>query len=258
MTTALVIAHPGHELRLAAWVRAARPRIFIIAKGSRAGRSEARIEASRKLAANLHAKTGEPFGAAYDTDLYAWVLAGDPAPFAAMTDRLRDQFIDQKMTLVVTDAWQNYNPVHDLTHLMARVAAAEAGLQMGRVIDCVDYPVVLGGLAHAPIGPEWSRISLDPNQVATKLSLALRYPEIADDLSGFMEVGLDSLAVEALHALLPMAALAPSEAAPPWYEVYGEGRVREGVYSSVLRWRHMLPIVTPLRVRLATIEAAIA
>lgn len=242
MTIALVIAHPGHELRLSAWVRRTRPSVFIIAHGSRSGRSEARIAASRAVVDVLGATAGEPFGAARDVDLYAAIMARDPASFLILTNGLRAAF--EGIDTVVADGWQNYNPVHDLIHLIARVAAAEAGARF------LDYPVVLGDLAHAPAGPVAETYDLSADDLANKHALIADYPEIAEDVAGLTAAaGEAAFARETLHHPLPMADLLPVKA-PPWYETWGEGRVAAGVYAECLRWSHMAPIVAALNDRL--------
>jgi hypothetical protein len=248
---ALVAAHPGHELRLSTWVAQTRPLLFIITKGARSGGSEVRIQASRALALHLGAVPGDPFGAAFDRQIYQWILDRNIDVFSRMVDRLRDAFVEQKVGCVVMDAWQNYNPVHDLTHLLARVAAVEASKQLQRPILRLDYPVVLGPLAGAPCGPERMRMVLSEPERAVKMQLVARYPEIADDVEAMLkEAGPCVLDTETLHHLRPLADLTPTADTPPWYEQYGEARVDSGVYASVLRWSHMMPIVSALVSRL--------
>jgi hypothetical protein len=250
MNTALVVAHPGHELRMAAWARRERPRLSIIARGSRSGRSQARIAASRRLAAALGVTVTEPFGAAFDVDLYRWMMAGDAEPFLALADTLAASFRDGAVTSVVTDGWQNYNPVHDLTHLMARVAAAEAGRDAGYRVNCLDYPVVLGDLADAPVGPAVEVLDLHAAQQADKRALIDDYPEIADDVASLAaSAGTAALVRETLHRPLPLAVLLPTGRAP-LYEAWGEDRVRAGIYAEALRWSHLEPIVARLAGRL--------
>lgn len=251
MSVAFVVAHPGHELRLARWFVANKPFFFVIAKGSRSASSEARIQASRDMAVELGAVPVEPFGSTFDRVLYDWILSGNGAAFDALTDALRDAFVARDVSRVVTDAWQNYNPVHDLTHLMARVAAAEAGERLGRPIEVLDYPVVLGA-ALTPCGAERTRIALTETQVADKLALISRHPDIADEVASLLEVaGRDFLGIETLHDTRPLADLTPTPGAPPLYECYGKKRVAAGLYAEVLRWGHMAPIVTSLTSRLA-------
>lgn len=245
-----MVAHPGHELRLSAWISRARPLLFILAKGSRSRHSSVRIEASRALAQELGAQPAEPFGATFDSDFYQQILDGDLPAFGRLADSLREAFVRQGVFQVITDAWQNYNPMHDLTHLIARVAAAEAAQMLERSVECLDYPVVLGEMAHADLGSEVMRLNLAPDEVAEKMALAASYPDIAEDAAALSRAaGRRVYDTESLHQTLPLSRLIPTRE-PPWYERYGEGRVGAGVYSRVLRWDHMAPIVEGLSARL--------
>lgn len=249
---AFVIAHPGHELRLATWIARTGPLVFILAKGARSGRSEARMEASRQLAAVLGATPSEQFGVAFDSEIYSWIMNQDVETFSCLADNLREAFTANRIEHVVTDAWQNYNPVHDLTHALARVAAAEATADTGRRIDVLDYPVVMGPMAHAPLGPQRGEVEQSASDLAIKTALIDQYPDIAEDV-GLLDaaVGREAVERETLHDLLDLGTLRGALEEAPWYERYGEERVQAGVYSQVLRWSHMAPIVAMLSDRLA-------
>ncbi|WP_132094808.1 hypothetical protein [Caulobacter sp. BK020] len=255
-TTAFVVAHPGHELRLATWIARTRPLVFILAKGARAGRSETRIQASRLLVEALGATPSDLFGVAFDSEIYGWIMNRDVKVFSALADDLREAFVARRVEFVVTDAWQNYNPVHDLTHALARVAAAEASALTGRPVEVMDYPVVMGRLAHAPLGSEHSHIEQSSQDLAAKARLIDDYPDVADDVRALDDaVGREAVSRETLHRPLNLETLRGPLDEAPWYERHGEERVRAGVYSDVLRWSHMAPIVAMLADRLSAAES---
>jgi len=255
VTTAFVFAHPGHELRLATWIARSRSLVFILTKGARADRSTSRIQASRLLAERLGAAPAELFGVAFDSEIYGWIMNRDVQVFSRLADDLRDALVANGVARVVTDAWQDYNPVHDLTHVLARAAAAEACVATGGRIEVLDYPVVMGRLAHAPIGPEQARIDLSPQELAIKTGLIDQYPDIAEDVRALDEaVGREAFDRETLHRPLDLGVLAGGRDNRPWYEWHGEQRVRAGIYSDVLRWSHMAPLVAMLAERLAAAE----
>lgn len=257
MRSALVIAHPGHELRLSAWSRRERPDLIVVAKGARSRLDEGRMAASRALAAETGAQPREPFGAFHDVTLYQWIMAGQVEPFLTLAETLAKAFVARGVGLVVTDGWQNYNPVHDLTHLMARTAAAIAEARLGRPLACLDYPVVLGANAHAEPGPEVRRIALAAREAAWKRGLIARFPDISDDVAALVEaVGADAIEVETLHQPPPLEALIPSGA--PWYESHGRSRVAAGVYDQALTWAHMRPVVAALADRMGAAPAVYA
>jgi len=255
--TGLVIAHPGHELRLSHWVAARRPTVHILTAGSRNGDDGTRVEASRRLAARLGATPGEVFGQRLDREVYAWIMAGDPAPFAALADELAESFVRQDLTTVVTDAWQLYNPVHDLWRLTAQAAASLASERLARPVQCLDYPVVPRSMAQRSPGPLRLEIRLSPDEVDAKLALAADYPAIAGEVAELLAAGgRGFLASETLHDPRPLGELTPAPGEVPLYEQYGEARVAAGRYGAVLRWRHVAPIAAALGAVLGDTAAA--
>src|SRR5438105_9826273 len=72
----LVVAHPGHELRLFGWLCSARPDVLVLTDGSgHSGRS--RIEATRNVLLMTGARAGAVFGEFTDRQLYAALLQAD-------------------------------------------------------------------------------------------------------------------------------------------------------------------------------------
>ena len=245
--TALAVSHPGHELRLMKWVEQTRPAVFILTSGSRSGTSRSRVQASRDLARELGATPAELFGRHLDREVYDWILAGDAAPFFALADELAESFVARDIGRVVTDAWQLYNVAHDLWRLTVEVAAGAAGAKLGRAVEVLDYPVVPPSMVTPQPGPERLRLDLSQADVARKLALARAFPEIGDDVTELLTLGGEAmLARETLHDLRPFRDLAPRPGETPLYEQFGEARVASGLYGSVLRWRHVAPIVMAL------------
>ena len=249
---ALAVAHPGHELRLSAWVERARPVISILTTGSGHGSSRARVEASRRLAAELGATEGALFGSHLDRDVYGWIMDSDARPFLKLADALADGFVRQRVQTVVTDSWQLYNVAHDLCHLTVRRAVSLASAQLGWGIDCLDYEVVPPSMASRSGGPVCCPQELTPAQLERKIALAEGFPEIAHEADNLRRAGgMAFLGREDLHSLRPMEDLAPADGERPLYEAFGEDRVAAGAYRSVLRWGHVEPIVLALQPALA-------
>lgn len=244
--TAFVFAHPGHEFRLMEFIRSNNSTVHIFTHGSRAAVSSARIEASAKLNRSLGAQKGNVFGAYSDRVFYTALLNQDFSFFETIIDQLSIAFEQDGTDQVVTDAWQNYNPIHDIAHICARMAAARTLARTGAKITVYDYPVVLGELAHAPCGPAIQRRHLSPESISFKQQLLAAYPDIADDASALIAIaGNDALSIESLHRLLPLSDLFPTVTAP-YYEQYGKTRVASGAYTQLITWAHVQAIVNYL------------
>lgn len=229
------------------WIERTGPAVFILTSGSRSGTSRSRVQASRDLAHELGATPAEVFGRHLDREVYGWILAGDPAPFLSLADELAESFAARGVGRVVTDSWQLYNVVHDLWRLTVEVAVRRAAARSGRPIEVLDYPVVPPSMVTPQPGAERLRLDLSQSEVARKLALAAAFPEIGGDVAEVRAHGGEALlAHETLHDLRPLGELVPSPGQTPLYEQYGEARVASGLYGTVLRWRHVEPVVMAL------------
>src|SRR5258706_14972165 len=75
-SAALVVAHPGHELRVYGWLLEARPKVFVLTDGSgRTGRS--RLSSTTKLGTDAGARFGRIYGRFTDIAVYEALLDGN-------------------------------------------------------------------------------------------------------------------------------------------------------------------------------------
>lgn len=246
--TAFVLAHPGHELRLYDLLRAIGPDVHILTNGSRASATRRRREASAALIASLGGELREVWTGLPDTALYSAIMEKRHDVFLDWTTLLAEDLIARGAELVVTDAWQYYNIAHDLTHLMARAAAAEASARVGREIPVLECQVVPAGLA--PTAPEVMRRcmkKLDAEAADAKKAAAYRYPDVAGEIADIeTHEAHAAYALECLFEPAPISLLREVPAAKPAYESYGEARVATGLYKDVLRWRHAESLIQVL------------
>src|SRR5262245_66403039 len=81
--SALLVAHPGHELLLHGWLHAERPRVFVLTDGS--GRDGAsRLDATSRLLEQASAACGAVYGRYPDRVVYEALLDGDTALFVGL------------------------------------------------------------------------------------------------------------------------------------------------------------------------------
>src|SRR5437764_3675623 len=112
-TAALVIAHPGHELRVHHWLERARPFTFILTDGSGYANGP-RIDSTTAVLARAGARRGAIFGPMSDRELYQAILAGRYHVFAALVERLALELRRAGVSYVVGDAVGGFNPGHDV------------------------------------------------------------------------------------------------------------------------------------------------
>lgn len=182
---ALVVAHPSHELRLYGWLRAARPRVFVLTDG--AGRTgHSRLEETSRLIERAGAAPGDFYGRYTDLEVYASILEGRGAAlFSALAEELAEALARERIDYVVGDRAEGYNTVHDACRLLVDAAVELARRRHGRVVRNFDYAVV-GPPDELPTGTRAGdfRLRLDAETFADKLAAACAYcPRLAADVA---------------------------------------------------------------------------
>ncbi len=238
----LVIAHPGHELRVHGWLEQARPRVLVLTDGS--GRSDTiRLPATARVVERAGAVPGDVFGRFRDRELYAAILDGDLALFRTLARAIAESLDDADY--VVADAAEGYNPAHDVCRVLVDAAVARVRRRRGRPLASFGFPLVGPPVATAPRTRDLD-VRLDDDAFGRKLAAARDYValegEVRDALAG---AGPDAFRREVLRHVDGAATTLAGDV--PFYERHGERRVAEGAYARVLRRdEHVLPIAEAL------------
>jgi hypothetical protein len=244
---ALVIAHPGHELRVYRWLETARPIVFVLTDGS--GRSGiSRLDRTASIISQVGAPAGGIFGRFTDAAIYATILEGDLSLFHRLVDELSLSFSTHDIDYVAGDATEGYNPAHDLCRLILNAAVRACRLRWNRQIANFDF--LLAGRPDEGDPMRLSRairIELDEAGFQRKIQVATSYTELGDEIeAATKQNGLSSFRKEYLRPVGRSCDYVFNE--PPFYERYGEKQVAAGAYPQVLRYReHMLPIAAALQ-----------
>jgi hypothetical protein len=241
---ALVAGHPGHELRVFGWMSQAMPRVYLITDGSgRQGVS--RTSSSAAVLAGLSALHGEIFGVLSDAEIYRAILEKDFCVFIRLLDQLAASFVKHQIDMVAGDAAEGFNPTHDLCRTLINAAVRAAERATGQPIANFEFCLTEWEQAHAEQihDSRCRHLILDDELLAQKLAAAREYPELQHEvLCALAHRGQDYFRVECFRKV-ESPGLAPVDSEKPLYEIWGERRVAEGEYTSVIRRQtHVLPI----------------
>ena len=247
---ALVVAHPGHELRVYGWLCLARPTIFILTDGS--GHSGiGRLEATTSLIEKAGAKPGCLYGRFTDIDIYTAVLDHKTHMFTDLAEELAGAFQDGEVRYVVGDAIEGYNPVHDICRVVINSAVRLMRRRVDHEINNFDFTLV----DHPATTPSRSdrgqgiNLRLNEELHVRKLHAATAYSELSGDVDqALASFGAEAFRIECLRPATDGAASSASALdEPPFYEHYGEKQVAAGYYRRVVRYReHMVPLFEAL------------
>jgi len=246
---ALLVAHPGHELRLHAWVEIVRPRVYVLTDGS-GHRGTGRLASTAAILARAGATPGAAFGRWTDAEAYRVILEGDLAALRALALEIADELVTADVELVASDAVEGFNPVHDLCRVLADAVASLAAKRLGHAVRRFDFLLEgsPGDLAGGGAG-EAIRLELDDGALQRKLAAARSYPELSEEVERALAAhGTEAFGAELLRPADLATPLATLVGEHPDYERHGERRVAEGIYPRVLRARaHFLPLAAALR-----------
>ncbi|HSS47479.1 MAG TPA: hypothetical protein VLX28_00905 [Thermoanaerobaculia bacterium] len=241
---ALVVAHPGHELRVHRWLELTRPVVFVLTDGS-GNHGVSRLDSSTALLGRAGATAGSIYGRLSDRELYRAVLGGDLGLFTGLADELAQGLAD--MDVVAGDAVEGYNPGHDVCRLLINAAVLRLEAE-GRRIANFDFPLVGAPDDCLPENRAALRLELDEGALHRKLEAARTYPELASEVDAALAAhGSDRFRVECLRPVHYGLDIAPLFTHPPFYETHGEKRVALGLYDQVIRFEgHLAPLAAGL------------
>jgi hypothetical protein len=242
---ALVVGHPGHELRVFGWMSEYKPRVYVITDGS--GRSGiSRTSSTAALLERLGIRHGEPFGAMSDAEAYGAILTQDPSRFLKLVDELAFSFIRRQIDCVAGDAAEGFNPTHDVCRALVNAAVLLAQRMTGTEIANFEFLLTEWEQQCAePLHDEhclhWT---LDDQLLSEKIAAAERYAELKDEVRRAVgQHGEGYFRRECLRKVVnPVPRYDPSK--KPFYETWGERQVSKGEYQSVIRLKeHIAPLL---------------
>jgi hypothetical protein len=241
-----MMAHPGHELVVHAWLQQAAPRVGVLTDGS-TREMPSRLDSTRKLLDQAGSPISALFGRHTDAALYERILDRDIDLFVGLAREVSKEIVAERIERVVGDCVEGYNVVHDLFRIAINAGIAIAERELSRPVQNYEYP-----LFERP-GPRFAGDDPGPSIVLTeqmradKLEAARAYKALDREVKATIERhGVDAYATEWLRPVRDAHTYRLTEM-PPVYERFGEFLVRTGEFDEVIRYReHMLPITDAL------------
>lgn len=234
----LIVAHPGHELKVLGWVAMAKPMVLALTDG--AGRDQApRTPASRALLEGLGCRIGKVFGHASDQRFYEAMLDTDTAFFIDLLERLTACALSSGVNALIGDAAEGYNPSHDLCRVLIDAVAIEIARARGRppanyAIRLTEQETPSEECGVAPL-----RLVLGNAGYQAKLAACHAYQA----MRGEVDRALAAMGEDGGRTELFWPVSATRLPAQPHYERVGRTRVANGAYQRPIRFnQHIAPI----------------
>ena len=239
---ALVIGHPGHELRVHYWLEVARPIVFVMTDGSGHG-TTGRLRSTESVVHAAGATPGPVFGPLTDRQVYETLVRVDVGKWLALAEELVHHLRDSAIDYVMSDAAEGFKPTHDLCRYVSDAAIARAARQSGRVISTFEFDLDAAPDAQTEAGGAPSiQLALDDEALARKTAAALGYVEMRNEAEAMLaRFGKRAFAVETFRPAQSGAALWEGDPAPG-YERQGRSQSQNAcggrVHHDVARMAH--------------------
>ena len=238
----LIIGHPGHELAVHHWLETARPRVFVLTDGSGL-QGKPRLEPCRACLSAAGAEPGGVFGPLSDRGWYRALLAADPGPLAASARAILEDAAERAPGLIVSDAMEGQEPLHDLACAVADAVAA-ALERSGHAVERRTFPVSGPIRRDEPL----LELRLDAAASARKWAAARAYAGMEDEIEGRLAEPGFRMDREPFHRPAPE----PPALWRPAYEQVGREGVALGRHAEAIEYaRHVRPVIRRLRSALA-------
>jgi hypothetical protein len=242
----LVVGHPGHELLVYGWLQRARPVVHVLTDGSgHAGIP--RLGATAGLLQRTGARRGAIFGRLTDREAYALILERNTPLLFSLVAELASDLARRRTRVVVCDASEGYNPVHDLCRLVLGAAMTAAQLDAKQY----EYCVVDGPDRFDRASSEVASFELGEEAFESKMRAAREYAQVKNEVNVMIERhGEQAFRRESFRLVSDWTVF---DHDCPAYERFGEERIAAGCYRHVIRHAdHMMPLRDAL---LAWVEA---
>ncbi|NUS22541.1 MAG: hypothetical protein HOQ25_22590 [Mesorhizobium sp.] len=228
----LILAHPGHELRIHHWLEISKPRVYLLTDGS-GGRQSPRTEYSRHIVEAAGGTPGSVFGDIPDAAWYSALLADDQTFFLDVFARISADIDRTDEVQIVSDAVDGYNPVHDLAFVFG--SALNRLLQKTRKGH---QQLCSAAVPNVP-GTVRVEIELDRTARARKKAAIEDYTPLADEARLILARDPDCLSRERLITQDPDWTVQT----PEWERI-GRDRVSKGLYAHCITYENNVrPIV---------------
>lgn len=247
---ALVIAHPGHELRIHHWLERARPVTFVLTDGS-GNTDHSRLASTTAVLRSAGARSGSIYGAMSDRQLYQALLSGEYDVFERLVEELASALLRERVTYVAGDAVEGVNPGHDVCRILLNAALLRINQRGGPRLTNLEYPVEAPPQeCPAEDLSEAIVLKLDDDAYARKMDAARSYPEMAKEIERVFKIhNVDVFRVECLRPVRYGLDIGSRFSHPCVYESYGEKQVSAGIYTEVVRFReHLAPLAEHLAI----------
>lgn len=245
MKPLLLIAQPGHELKILGWLKTYLPDVIILTQGEGSIRS-ARLDQSTLLIHELGLRIRtDCLSPLPDQEVYRSILNQEGGLLLKHWFKVLYDFIKaEHITALVADSAEGCNPIPDLCRVLANQLTKQL-CQEGHEILNLEFPLLEHPQHAKHNNPPKIEIHLSPEQLKDKIDLARHYgigdQRLTEKIEmQFTRFGEEAFKIESLYpAEMTDYEKNKTSNLKPHFETIGEQRKKEGLYSEIITAEHL-------------------
>jgi hypothetical protein len=243
--SALIIGHPGHELRAFKFLKDSKPDVYILTDGS-GQNNDSRLYQSIKLIESLGATYKNTFNPFTDKELYNIILSGNLDKIKQLKEQLLILIKENNYDEIYGDALEGFNPTHDICRYIINGIVAELE-KSNPSKSILNYDFVLDKAPDILSQKEHIHnlsFELSPLELEMKIKAGLNYPELKTEIEMAIErFGVSAFSWESYSRITDLNQIINWKNPLPYYEEIGRKRVASGAYKTCIEFeKHIKPI----------------
>jgi len=247
---ALLIGHPGHELRAFKFIQEYKPDVFVLTDGS-GSKNMSRVHGTIKILKNLGANFREVFIPYTDKEIYQHILKCDIEEFIKIRNIVSEDVLSEGYDLLIGDALEGFNPTHDLCRyiinsVVKKINNGHHGFGIKNISFKLDGPSEKENFGE--VNSNGLQLFLSDSDFNQKYESALDYPELKYEVDKAISFfGKETFKIEYYEIIHDLETISNWGTSIPYYEKYGNQKFSEGIYNEVIEFqKHMKPIALAL------------
>lgn len=241
---ALILGHPGHELRVFHFLELYKPHVYVLTDGS-GSTGHSRINNTLKIIRQTGATASPVMGRFTDAQIYTILSRQDKETLTTLIEEIIVDMKEQHIDTLAGDAIEGFNPTHDLCRYMINTIAEIYQVEIGKPVGNFEF-LLDGAPTQCPeeLINEAVWIRLTEEDFQRKLAAAYDYPELRSEIEKIYEVhGATPFLTECLWPAGPSGKYKTWKTEEPWYESWGKEKLKSGKYKELISYHtHLLPL----------------
>lgn len=235
--TALIMAHPGHELRVFKFLSEYKPRVYLMTDGS-GSKQASRVDSTLKILQASGATVAIDIAHVPDKQIYQELMTLSVERHVHWMISVLNELKLHQIDFIIGDACEGFSPTHDLCRYSINMIASE----INNSWPIKNYDFLLDSILYNDNQDDISLV-LNVGEFDAKQTAAYDYQELGLELNNAIQkYGNEPFKKEIIRKVVNDEPKIKWNSTYPYYEQFGREQIAKGLYRELITFNdHVLP-----------------